>query len=348
MYQRFLRPILFRLYGGDAEAAHELTMRLLATVARSRHLTALVGQIFGGVGRSCELFGLRFPNPVGLAAGMDKDGHALPIWPALGFGFVEVGTVTWRPQPGNPRPRLFRLPADAALINRMGFNNQGAAALAARLAAMPPLPVPLGISLGKSKDTPLEQAVEDYCASFTALWHAASYVAVNISSPNTPGLRTLQDRAQLATLLATLQAENRRLAAMHAASPRPILVKLAPDLSDPAISEALAVCTEHGVAGLIAVNTTLARTGLAAASDTRAKETGGLSGPPLAERARAVVRLIARESGGQLPVIGVGGIASPADAEQMFAAGASLIQLYTGLVYQGPGLPRRIGRAMLT
>lgn len=346
MYQAFVRPILFRLRGGDAEAAHTLTLDLLASVARSRYLTALLARLFGQRGPSRELFGMHFPNPVGLAAGMDKDGHALPVWPALGFGFVEVGTVTWRAQPGNPRPRLFRLPADAALINRMGFNNAGATALALRLAQLPPLGVPLGISLGKSKATPLEHAVADYAASLHLLWPYASYVAVNVSSPNTPGLRNLQDRAHLDTLLATLTTVNHQLARAHGTYLRPLLVKLAPDLSDSAISEALRVCTDHGVAGVIAVNTTLRRTGLHAASQARAHETGGLSGPPLAQRALDVVRLIRRETNGHLPVIGVGGIDSPAAAQRMFEAGASLIQVYTGLVYHGPGFARRIGRSL--
>jgi len=277
---------------------------------------------------------VRFPNPVGLAAGLDKDGRALPAWPALGFGFVEVGTVTRHPQPGNPKPRLFRLPASGGLINRMGFNNAGAPALAERLAAVGPLPVPLGISLGKSKVTPLDEAVEDYLFALRAVEPYADYVAVNVSSPNTPGLRALQDRAALSDLLAALTSE----------TTKPILVKVAPDLTDHALGELLDVCAEHGVAGVIATNTTLARDGLAPADADRAAETGGLSGRPLAERAREVVTFVVKRS--ELPVIGVGGILAPEDALRLFDAGASLVQLYTGLIYTGPVLVRRIVRGL--
>jgi dihydroorotate dehydrogenase len=270
------------------------------------------------------VFGLRFPNPVGLAAGMDKDGRALPAWPALGFGFVEVGTVTAVAQPGNPRPRMFRLPADEAVINRMGFNNAGAAALATRLAALRPLGVPLGVSLGKSRVVPLADAVLDYLTALRAVLPYADYLAVNVSSPNTPGLRSLQDRGQLAELLSALRAE---------AGSTPVLVKIAPDLTEHAIDEALDVCAEHGVAGVIATNTTVDHGG----------EQGGLSGRPLARRALEVVTFVGKHS--ELPVIGVGGIMSPDDAKRMFDAGASLVQLYTGLVYRGPALVRALVQA---
>jgi dihydroorotate dehydrogenase len=235
IYERLARPALFRLGGGDAERAHEWTLsRLAALSGRPVALRALRAAAPKGTPRT--VFGLRFPNPVGLAAGMDKDGRALPAWPALGFGFVEVGTVTARAQPGNPRPRVFRLPAEQAVINRMGFNNAGAAALAARLAALRPLGVPLGVSLGKSKVVPLEDAVEDYLTSLRAVLPYADYVAVNVSSPNTPGLRSLQDRGQLAALLAALRAE---------AGGTPVLVKIAPDLTEHAIGEALDVCARR-------------------------------------------------------------------------------------------------------
>jgi len=288
-----------------------------------------------------EVFGLRFPNPVGLAAGLDKDGAALPVWPALGFGFVEVGTVTRYAQPGNDRPRMFRLRASSAVVNRMGFNNAGAAALARRLARTPALPVPLGISLGKSKDTPLEVAVEDYLASFTTLRPYGDYFVVNVSSPNTPGLRTLQDRAHLTDLLATLQEHNRP-------DPSPILVKIAPDLTNQAIAELLGVCVEHGVAGVIATNTTLRRPGLAPADVVLAEQAGGLSGGPLAARAREVVAFVRQETGDKLPVIGVGGILNPEDAVRLVDAGASLVQLYTGFIYRGPRLIRDTIQALTT
>lgn len=348
IYQYFLRPIIFRLYRGDAEAAHEQTLRMLALVGRTRLLRSGVERLFSYTHPELvrHILGLRFPNPLGLAAGMDKDGTALPAWAALGFGFIEVGTVTWQAQPGNPRPRLLRLPNDGAIINRMGFNNLGATALAQRLAQLPPLPIPLGISIGKSKAATPEATVSDYVASLRALFDYASYIAINVSSPNTPGLRALQDREQLAGLLAALQRENRVLAAARETQPRPLLVKLAPDLSDSAIGELLAVCDEHAVAGLIAVNTTIERHGLQRTPAALAAETGGLSGRPLRQRALEVVRLIVRETEGRVPVIGVGGIASPTDAQQMLDAGASLLQLYTGLIYAGPGLPGRIVRSL--
>jgi dihydroorotate dehydrogenase len=348
MYKQLLRPILFRLRRGDAEGAHEATLAALALVSRSRLLLRAVaaGCAFNHPSLQRTVFGLRFPNPLGLAAGMDKDGAALPAWAALGFGFVEVGTVTWRAQPGNPRPRLFRLPGNEALINRMGFNNAGAAALAEHLWAAPPLPIPLGVSIGKSKLTPIEAAVDDYTASFRALFDRADYFAVNVSSPNTPGLRALQDRAQLDALLAALARENAELARRRSLPPRPILVKIAPDLAEPAIAELLGVCADHGVAGIVAVNTTVSRDGLAGASPAIAAEAGGLSGRPLAARAREVVRFVARETGGRLPIVGVGGIFCPDDARAMLDAGASLLQVYTGLVYEGPLLPRQICRAL--
>jgi dihydroorotate dehydrogenase len=337
VYERLVRPLLFRSAGGDAEAVHERTLRALTRLAAYPRLVAPLAAYHGGAGAERTVFGVRFPGPVGLAAGMDKNGVALGAWPALGFGFAELGTVTWHAQPGNPRPRLFRLPDSAAIVNRMGFNNDGAGALAERLAAFgPERAVPVGISLGKSKSTPVEDAVSDYVRSYRALYPYADYVAVNVSSPNTPGLRSLQDRAALDGLLGALAAER---------SGVPLLVKVAPDLTDTALGELLEVCTEHGIGGVIATNTTLARTGVAPGdADRAAAEAGGLSGRPLTERARQVVAFVARESG--LPVIGVGGVMEPDDALRLFDAGASLVQLYTGLIYRGPALVRRINRAV--
>ena len=327
LYERLARPVLFRL---DAETAHEFTLRWLGHVRRRR--------AFSPAGAARTVFGVRFTNPVGLAAGMDKDGRALPAWPVLGFGFVEVGTVTWHAQPGNDRPRLFRLPASRAIVNRMGFNNAGARALAARLAALGRLPVPLGISLGKSKVTPLSEAVDDYVASLKELYPYGDYFAVNVSSPNTPGLRALQDRDQLDALLAALSE----------VGTKPLLVKVAPDLTDAALGEVLEVCDKNGVSGLIATNTTLSRDGLSAADAGRAAEVGGLSGAPLTARALEVVRFVARETGGRLPVIGVGGVMEPDHAARMVDAGASLVQVYTGLIYGGPALVRGCVRALAT
>ncbi|BFU43789.1 quinone-dependent dihydroorotate dehydrogenase [Krasilnikovia sp. MM14-A1004] len=331
-FERLVRPALFRVGGGDAEAAHEFTLRRLAALSGRPRALALLRRRYA-VSAPVEAFGVRFPNPVGLAAGMDKNGVALPAWPALGFGFVEVGTVTAHAQPGNDRPRLFRLRDSEAIINRMGFNNAGAAALAQRLADLGPLGVPLGISLGKSKVTPLDEAVDDYLTSYNLLRPYADYIAVNVSSPNTPGLRALQDRAALASLLGALVGKT------------PVLVKIAPDLSESAIAEVLEVCLATGTSGVIATNTTLARDGLAPADQPRAGEAGGLSGRPLTERSRKIVEFVHTETGGALPIIGVGGIVDPDDAARLFDAGASLVQLYTGFVYRGPGLVRAAARA---
>lgn len=336
MYEAAVRPVLFRVGGGDAETAHEWTLHRLAGVARRPAVVRALRRVLGADPAPRDLFGLRFPNPVGLAAGMDKDGVALAAWPALGFGFVEAGTVTWHAQPGNERPRVFRLRASSALVNRMGFNNAGARALADRLARSGAGTVPLGISLGKSRVTPLDDAVGDYLASLRALEPYADYFAINVSSPNTPGLRQLQDRGHLTELLGALRAETRR----------PILVKIAPDLTEAAIADLLAVCGEQGVAGVIATNTTLARDGLAPADTLAGAQAGGLSGAPLAQRARAVVGFVHRESGGGLPIIGVGGIQHPDDAVRLMDAGASLVQLYTGFIYRGPALVRECVRAI--
>jgi len=348
MYPRLVRPALFRLGGGDAEAAHTATLRALSVAsAGTGRLTALwaATRHYRVHARACpvRVFGLRFPNRVGLAAGLDKDGVALPAWPALGFGHVEVGTVTRHPQPGNPRPRLFRLTSSGALINRMGFNNAGAEALAARLAALGPLPVPLGVSLGKSKVTPLPDAVDDYLFSLRTLYRYGDYFAINVSSPNTPGLRSLQDAGALAELLAALTGQAAALSAPGTA--KPLLVKVAPDLTEPALAQLLEVCLDAGVAGVVATNTTLSRDGLAAADAPAAGEAGGLSGRPLHRRAVEVVRFVYRETGGRLPIIGVGGIGDAVDALRLLDAGASLVQVYTGFIYRGPELVRQINRA---
>lgn len=331
VYQQLVRRVLFSIGGGDPEVAHERTVRALAALGPAlRPLRRVLGPH-----TETTAFGLRFPGPVGLAAGMDKDGRALRAWPGLGFGFIEVGTVTRHPQPGNPAPRLFRLPASGAIINRMGFNNAGADALAARLAATGPIGVPIGVSIGKSKITPVPEAVEDYLYSLRVLKPHADYFAVNVSSPNTPGLRGLQDRAALGELVGALAAE---------ADGTPLLVKIAPDLTDDAVAEVLQVCADHAIDGLIATNTTLSRDGLAQADAATGAQAGGLSGRPLRDRALEVVSFVAKES--DLPVIGVGGITAPDDATRMLDAGARLVQLYTGFVYSGPGLVRGVNRAI--
>lgn len=333
-YRRVVRPLLWRL---DAERAHHATVAVaqgLGATAPTRALTTLAGYAVGGLGPGAapvELLGLRMRHRVGLAAGLDKDGRAVATWGALGFGHVELGTVTALPQPGNPRPRLFRLPRSGAVINRMGFNNDGVHALARRLRAAREaglVDLPVGVSIGKSKVTPVGEAVGDYLTSVAALDGLADYLAVNVSSPNTPGLRSLQDAGPLRELLTEV---------VRAAGGTPVLVKLAPDLADPALDEALEVATGAGVAGVIATNTTLSRDGVVQAEQQLARaEAGGLSGAPLTRRAREVVaHVVARTD---LPVVGVGGIMTADDARAMLDAGAGLVQLYTGLVYAGPGL----------
>jgi dihydroorotate dehydrogenase len=341
-YSRLVRPALFRLGHGDPEVAHHATVSALARAAAMPPVLAALRRHYA-IDAPRTVFGLRFPNVVGLAAGMDKDGAALRGWPALGFGHIEVGTVTWHRQPGNPQPRLYRLPGSGALINRMGFNNLGARALARRLAALGPLTVPLGVSIGKSKVTPMADAVEDYRSSLRALYPFADYFAINVSSPNTPGLRGLQDRALLDELIGALQLEAASLAGPMR---RPLLVKIAPDLTDAAIAEVIDVCLTYRVAGLIATNTTLSRDGVAPADRALAAEPGGLSGRPLTERARQVVEFVHRESAAGLPVIGVGGISTVDDGLRLLDAGASLLQMFTGFIYSGPNLLRELNRAV--
>jgi dihydroorotate dehydrogenase len=337
LFDKIVRPALYRLAFHDPELVHERTVTLLSRTAPALRPLSPVYRTEDPV----TFLGLRFPNRVGLAAGMDKNGRALAAWPALGFGFVEVGTVTRHPQPGNPKPRLFSLPASDAVINRMGFNNEGAQALADRLAAQGKPGVPLGISIGKSKVTPLADAVEDYRFSLRALHPYADYFAINVSSPNTPGLRELQDKTALAELLTELRRTSAELGGNT-----PLLVKVAPDLTDDALAELLEVCLEHGVSGLIATNTTLSRNGVAPAEAHLAAETGGLSGRPLTARSLEVVRFVHERTGGRLPIIGVGGILGPDDASRMLDAGAGLVQLYSGFALHGPGLVRRVSRGI--
>jgi dihydroorotate dehydrogenase len=344
-FDKIVRPALYRLGKNDPELVHERTLKVLSRVSAAPPVLRALRSYFG-TDAPTTVLGLRFPNPVGLAAGMDKNGLAPHAWPALGFGFVEVGTVTSLAQPGNPKPRLFTLPGSTAVINRMGFNNAGADALARRLATSGKPDVPLGISIGKSKAAAHEDAVADYRISLRALYPHADYFAINVSSPNTPGLRALQDRAALTELLSELRATSRTLAAEAGREPTPLLVKMAPDLTDDALAELLEVCTSHDVAGVIATNTTLSRDGLAAADARVGEEAGGLSGRPLTARALEVVRFVHEHTEGRLPIIGVGGVLGPDDARRMLDAGASLVQLYTGFALSGPGLVRRITRGL--
>jgi dihydroorotate dehydrogenase len=338
-YRRVVRPCLF---AQDSERIHDRTLQGLAAVSCCATGLRLVEALADVPGLPVSALGLRFPNPVGLGAGLDKQAVAVPAWAAMGFGFSELGGVTWHPQPGNPQPRMFRAVAEEAVINRMGFNNGGAAALAARLADWRQRGLwpthPVGINLGKSKVTPLDRAAEDYAKSFGALRDLADFFVVNVSSPNTPNLRQLQDRSALAEILSALQSINRA-----ATRPRPLLVKVAPDLSFEALDEIVELAIEAGLAGIVATNTTIARP---ATPDPVCAhlygETGGLSGRPLRERSTAVVRHLYRQSRGRLTLIGVGGISDAASAWEKITAGASLVQVYTGLVYEGPGVVREI------
>jgi dihydroorotate dehydrogenase len=342
LYQHAVKPALFRL---DPERAHELGVDALALLGRLRPLCAgleRVHRLDPARHRPVAAFGLKFPNAVGLAAGFDKNGHAWPAAAALGFGHVEIGTVTHHAQPGNPRPRAFRYPAEQAVINRMGFNNEGAAALAARLAQRSgPRSIPLGINLGKSKVTPLDQAVEDYLGSFRLLADHADYVVVNVSSPNTPGLRELQDASWLKPLLAALVEENKARVAANKLR-RPLLLKIAPDLNWLQIDAALQVIADLGLDGIIATNTTLARPGALAS----ANEAGGLSGAPVRRRSTEIINYISRATNARLPIIGVGGIMDEAAAGEKLDAGATLVQLYTGLIYRGPFFAAEVARAL--
>jgi dihydroorotate dehydrogenase len=330
-YERFVRPLLFSL---DPETAHHFALSCLRLVS-DVDLALLALKIFRPPRKPKTVFGLKFPNPIGLAAGFDKNGVAIPAWAALGFGFIEIGTVTARPQPGNSKPRIFRFPEQAALINRLGFNNDGADAIANRLrklrdsGAWPEVPV--GINIGKSRATPIENAAEDYLFSFRRLHTFADYIALNVSSPNTPGLRELQSREQLSILLGALRDEN---------PAKPLVVKIAPDLSPNELDEIVAVCDQNNVAGIIATNTTLDHSSIAAEKNQQ----GGLSGAPLREKSTALVRAIAARS--TIPVIASGGICDAASAREKIEAGAQLVQIYTGYIYRGPSLLREIANAL--
>jgi dihydroorotate dehydrogenase len=344
-YRGMLRPLLFRAYDGDAERVHDRTLAAIARIGGSRAALTTLAALCARHRSPATVAGIQFRGMVGLAAGMDKDGVGIKAWGALGFGFVELGTVTAQPQPGNDQPRLFRLPESRAIINRMGFNNRGAPALADRLAAIGvsrgnlAVGIPIGISIGKTKTVPLAEAAEDYLASLRTVARYADYLAINVSSPNTPGLRSLQDASSLAELISALVNEAWRLA--DGGPPVPIFVKVAPDLTEAALEEAVQVCTEAGAEGLIATNTTLGRDGISA-DQPLAAEAGGLSGAPLTRRARQVVQFLAERT--TLPIIGVGGIMSRDDGQAMLDAGASLLQIYTGYVYGGPGLVADLNR----
>jgi dihydroorotate dehydrogenase len=332
-YERIVRPILFSL---APETAHHFAINNLRA-ASSVPLLLRSLERFKPKPDPKTVFGLEFPNLLGLAAGFDKNGVAIPAWAALGFGFVEIGTVTAKPQPGNPKPRIFRYPGQEALINRLGFNNDGADVVASRLRNLRETgrwpAIPVGINLGKSKVTPIEDAVDDYLYSFRLLAPLADYVVLNVSSPNTPGLRSLQERDSLEQLLLAIRNENNT-------TRKPILLKIAPDLSISELEQIIAACERNGIAGIIATNTTLDHSGIPSSRD----QTGGLSGRPLLEKSTEFVRAITSRS--SLAVIASGGISDAASARAKLDAGAQLLQVYTGYVYRGPALLREITQGL--
>ena len=341
MYKLFLKPFFFLF---SPERAHHLTLFLLKLVLAIPGVSHLFRAFyhFEHPGLQRRLFGLTFKNPVGLAAGFDKDGRHFRAMASLGFGFIEVGTVTPEGQQGNPLPRLFRLPQDEALINRMGFNNEGVDALAERLRTGKPRGLIIGGNIGKNKVTPNEEAEQDYARCFEALYPYVDYFAVNVSSPNTPGLRSLQDKEPLSKLLNLLQTLNHQKPL-----PRPILLKIAPDLTNGQLDDIIGIVENTGIAGVIATNTTISREGLLTPAD-RVEHigAGGLSGKPARQRSTEVIRYLKEKSNNKLTIIGVGGIASPEDAREKLRAGASLVQVYTGLVYEGPALVKRINKSL--
>ncbi len=356
-YRRFLRPFLF---SQPPERIHDWTIRSLGWVSRNGLLCDALSSFYQSPSLPVHLFGLDFPNPVGLAAGMDKNADALSAWAALGFGFSELGAVTRHSQPGNPSPRIFRAIADEAIVNRMGFNNAGAETLAIRLAGWRSIgrwPAhPVGMNLGKSKITPLDQAPEDYAGSFRLLWPHADFFVVNVSSPNTPGLRELQDKNALDEILAALQEVNHALVPPQsrtvnpgpALRVRPILVKVAPDLSFDALDDVLELVEPRGISGIVATNTTVTRPPPGHPEvQTVYSESGGLSGRPLARRSTEIIRHLYRQTRGTVPIIGVGGIFDASDAWEKIVAGATLLQLYTGLIFEGPSLPQIIVRGLI-
>ncbi|MFT4687844.1 MAG: dihydroorotate dehydrogenase [Limisphaerales bacterium] len=338
LYESLVRPFLFEF---ESERIHDFTLDSLGFAGGNGLLCDAVASLFKAPPLPTDVFGLKFPNPVGLAAGMDKRGAAVPIWEAFGFGFSELGGITCHEQPGNPQPRMFRAVEDQALVNRMGFNNPGAEAMATNLrrwrgSGMWP-GHPVGINLGKSKVTPLEEAAGDYLRSFQALHEFVDFFVVNVSSPNTPGLRKLQDKSALAEILNALHEANQATAA-----PKPMLVKIAPDLTFDALDD-LVSTFDSRVAGIVATNTTIERPE-STDRDAQAtyEQTGGLSGRPLRDRSTEIIRHLYRSTAGKLPIIGVGGIFDAADAWEKITAGASLVQIYTSLVYRGPNVVAEI------
>ena len=342
MYNWLLKPLLFRL---DAEKAHYLTLKLFHFALAVPGISLLFRKLYTVKHPSLrrQVFGLDFPNPVGLAAGFDKDGEHYRAMRNLGFGFIELGTVTPKPQIGNPKPRLFRLPMDGGLINRMGFNNKGVRNLAANLENRPANFI-IGGNIGKNKTTPNEEAISDYEICFEALFPHVDYFVVNVSSPNTPNLRALQDKKPLTALLQKLQDLNRKKP-----QPKPILLKIAPDLTNGQLDDILDIVQTTNTAGVIATNTTISRDGLRTPNQTVTDiGAGGLSGSPVRDRSTQVIQYLWEKSGNTLPIIGVGGIRTAKDALEKLKAGACLVQVYSGMVYEGPGMIARINKGLMS
>lgn len=337
LYEKIAKPLLFRM---DPEHTHHFTIGRLRWAGKSKLLQSLIKASFDVPdipSLQVELAGLKLKTPIGLAAGLDKDGQAVPAFSAMGFGFMEAGTVTPRPQPGNDKPRLFRLPDDEALINRMGFNNQGAEAMAAELQSVQ-RQIPIGINIGKNKDTPNERAVDDYIACIRMLYSYGDFFVVNISSPNTPDLRKLQHGEELKKLLAALVKEMKEQNS-RASENKPLFVKLAPDFTEEELEQTTAALLESGVSGIVATNTTLSRDGL---KHRHAKESGGLSGKPLTALSTQTIRRIYGLTKGKVPIIGSGGIFTAQDAYDKIRAGADAVEIYTGMIYRGPGIVKDI------
>jgi len=340
MYSSIIRPLLFCF---DAETAHHLTVSILKSIGRIPGARLALASCFGYRSKSLHrtVAGLHFENPVGLAAGFDKNGVLIDEMASLGFGFIEIGTLTPKAQAGNERPRLFRLPADQAIVNRMGFNNEGVEAAVMRLRHRTARVV-VGGNIGKNKNTPNEEAFADYAVCFEALFPWVDYFVVNVSSPNTPGLRTLQEKEPLQNLLQRIRALNQQKS-----KPKPVFLKIAPDLTAEQLDDVVAILLTTQTDGVIATNTTVSREGLATNAETLAQiGAGGLSGRPLTNRSNEVIRYLRKQLGPAFPIIGVGGINTPEDAVEKIKAGADLVQLYTGLVYQGPALVKRTLRAI--
>ena len=341
LYHSFIKPYMFGL---DAEKAHYKTVSLFRFALKMPFGKSIIKSLYNFQSPKLErkLFGLTFKNPVGLAAGFDKDGKFYKEMSNLGFGFIEIGTVTPKPQDGNPKPRLFRLKEDEGLINRMGFNNDGVDAMVERLKKFKPKDVILGGNIGKNKVTPNEEAINDYVICFEKLFDYVDYFVVNVSSPNTPGLRDLQDKGPLTAILSKLMALNNAKE-----NPKPILLKIAPDLTDSQLDDIIDIVEETKIDGVIATNTTISREGLKTSEET-IKEigNGGLSGKPVMKRSTEVIAYLYEKSKGAFPIIGVGGINGPEAAKEKLAAGASLIQVYSGFVYQGPEMIKKINAAL--